>query len=482
MRRWSMVLALVAGGCGKGDAPPGDSGLPNTGSPSGTGSGTTSGGAGDYAFESRFAEGSSVVYTGQTARQLLILDLKTHVGGLTARVDGGWFPVAGDVTEELDFYFSFDGASAGDVPFLLVTDPPPLQATYGEISTTANLVGKVAGNDPEGQHRDWATDLVGWDDPAVTGPESLVRHWFAQLDAAAVDRSNGTIPLDPNGAAIPAVYLTAEGQDLQQLLEKFLHGAVSFSQATDDYLDDDLPGKGLRADNTAAEDGQPYTALEHGWDEGFAYFGASRDYHARSDADLTATGAHDSDGDGAIDLGSELSWGASLNAAKRDDGAVSPTDFTQQAWDGFRDGRALIVEADGELSPEEFTELTGYRDRAVAAWEQAIAATVVHYVNEVLVDMGKFGTADYVFADHAKHWSEMKGFSLAFQFNPRSPLSDADFAELHARLGQAPVLPAAGDDAASAYRDDLRAARDLIGSVYGFDAANLGGADGTGGW
>lgn len=476
-------IVLLAAACGKdpgGDVRK-DTGLTN-GSGAATGAATGGSTVADYQFESRFGTGTSVVYTGQTARQLLISDLKTHVGGLTARVDGGWFPIAGEVTEELDFYFSFDGASAGEVEFLLVTDPPPLQTTYGEISTTANLLGKIAGNDPEGQHRDWSTGFVGWDDPAVSAPESLVRHWFAQLDDAVVDRSNGVVPVDPTGAPLSAVHLTAEGQDLQQLLEKFLHGAVSFSQAADDYLDDDLPGKGLLSDNTAAVDGAPYTALEHGWDEGFGYFGAARDYHALADGDLVASGAQDTNGDGAIDLGQELSWSAAVNAAKRDDGAVSPTDFTQEAWDGFHQGRALITAADGALTAEQAAQLAEHRDAAVAAWEKTLAATVVHYINEVLVDMGHFGTGDYVFADHAKHWSEMKGFALAFQFNPRSPMSDADFAQLHALIGQAPVLSSDGDDAAATYRGDLRAARDLIGATYGFDAANLGGNDGTGGW
>ena len=38
------------------------------------------------------------------------------------------------------------------------------------------------------------------------------------------------------------VHITAEGLDLQQLTQKFLLGAVNFSQGTDDYLDDDIDG------------------------------------------------------------------------------------------------------------------------------------------------------------------------------------------------------------------------------------------------
>jgi len=215
-----------------------------------------------YDFPSRFTDGSSVSYTGQAFRHLLIDDLKAHLGGMTARLDGGWFPTSGEVTAELDFYLVFDSATAGTVPIGLSTTPAPLQATYDDVATGKKLLDKLAGNDPIGQHEDWATDLVGWTEPGVTTPESLVRRWFGQLDAAAVAWSNGVRAEDPDGAPVTAVYLTADGIDLQQLLQKFLIGAIAFSQGTDDYLDDDLDGKGLLSDNTAPEsEGAAYTAL-----------------------------------------------------------------------------------------------------------------------------------------------------------------------------------------------------------------------------
>ena len=464
-------------------------GDPVTGTPTGTTpTGTATGStvtfpADEYAFESRFSPGeTSVIHTGQTVRQILIKDMKSWIGGMTGRIDSGWFPTSGEVTAELEFYVDFDGASSGSVPMLLTTDPAAAQATYGEISTSANLVGKIAGNDAVGQHEDWSTAFVGWSDPAVTTPESLVRLWIQQLDDAAVDRSIGTVPLDPGGSPVSAIYLTAEGQDLQQLIEKFLHGAIGFSQAADDYLDDDTDGKGLLAGNAAAEDGKPYTGLEHAWDEGFAYFGAAHHYSKMSDDDIADVGWSDHDGDGAIDLNREICFGASGNAAKRDLGAVAATDFTADAWDGFHAGRTLIVDADGDLTADQMTQLQLHRDQALEAWEKVYAATVVHYINDTLQDMSTFGTASYSFEDHAKHWSEAKGFALAFQFNPRSPLSDSQFAELHGYLGQAPVLPTATPQEISDYRADLVAARTLLGTAYGFDAANLGDADGNGGW
>jgi hypothetical protein len=116
------------------------------------------------------------------------------------------------------------------------------------------------------------------------------------------------------------------------------------------------------------------------------------------------------------------------------------------------------------------------------AWEGAIAATVVHYINDVLQDMGTFGTADYDFSSHAKHWSEMKGSALGLQFNPRSQVSVEDFGSFHALVGDAPVLSDASPEAQSDYATNLLAARELLAQSYGFDEANVGNELGEDGW
>ena len=54
--------------------------------------------------------------------------------------------------------------------------------------------------------------------------------------------------------------------------KKFLLGAVAFSQGADDYLDDDVAGKGLLVFGYIPAEGKKYSALEHAWDEGFGYF------------------------------------------------------------------------------------------------------------------------------------------------------------------------------------------------------------------
>ena len=453
----------------------------DTGAPDDTGTHTFDGDT--YAFTSAFTDGTSVSYSGQIFRQLLIDDMKSHLGGMTDRLVGGsFYPAPGDVEAELNFYFEFDSDAFGDVPHLYSTDGDILQETYNDVSSGKNLVEKLAGNDETGQHRDWSTELVGWSAPGVTTPESLVRDWFATIDAQAASWAAGAEPTGPDGAPVPAVYITPEGQDLAQLLDKFLRGALAFSQGADDYLDDDVDGKGLLSSHLQDGD-EPYSALEHAWDEGFGYFGAARSYPDWSDADISDLDGMDVDGDGLIDLKREVNWGHSVNAGKRDGGAVVATDFTAEAWEGFYSGRLLLSETAGaELTADQLAELQGYRDQALGAWEDAVAATVVHYINDTLQDMGGFGGDDYSFEDHAKHWSEMKGFALAMQFNRRSPLSEQGFAELHQLVGQAPVLETADAQASADYAQALRDARALLGAAYGFDTANLGDDDGENGW
>ncbi|MEZ4251122.1 MAG: DUF4856 domain-containing protein [Polyangiales bacterium] len=495
-----MALSLAGVGCGDDDGPGPDldGGLPVEDGSTPVDASTDAGpgceatpNAATYAFESRFEAGaSSVSYDGQTFRHLLIEDLKAFVGRLGNLVDAdssGLFDTEEEVVAALDFYFAFDDSSAEE-SLLFSTEPVSLQSTWGDVSSGKDLVAKLAGNDASTDHLAWeAGDFAGWSTElggvTVESPETFVRAMFAALAQNAVARANGEQPRGPAGEELP-VYVLDSGLDLQQLIQKFLLVAITFSQGTDDYLDDDVDAKGLLSPNT--RDGEAlYTALEHAWDEGFGYFGAARDFDLYTDDEVAAAGGradwqivHDTNGDCRIDLLSEVNFGASTNAAKRDRGATTEIDLGGDAFDAFVAGRRLITETEGELSAEQLTTLRGYRDTIVSAWEKAYAATAVHYINDVLADMDAFGTETYVFADHAKHWAELKGFALAFQFNPRSPLLEMDrgmrgFDRLHGFLGDAPVLAAAGETAVADYRTALEDARALLAEAYAFAAEDV---------
>jgi hypothetical protein len=431
------------------------------------------------------ADGANATsYAGQTFRQLTIVGMKSYIGGLTEQIDSGELvPAEGSITGSLNFYFDIDADAAIDLMQPISTDPATEQSYYTDFPSIKSLKGKIAGNDATGQHKDWSTDFMGWSSDQASSPEELVLYWFAQIEDAAIERANGVVPNDPSGEPVSNAFVTAEGQDHQQLLQKFLMGAVSFSQGADDYLDDDTDGKGLNSSNAIIE-GKNYSELAHAWDEGFGYFGAAIDYKDYTDEEISGKGGrpeyehgyHDFDGNGSIDLLGELNMGHSVNCGKRDRGSsgnANPTDFTTDAINAFLTGRAIIANAGDVLTGEEMNALQEQRDIAVLTWEKCIASTAVHYINDVLGDMKQFGTDDYNFLSHAKDWSELKGFALSLQFNPRSPLNDADFATLHAKIGDAPVLPTAEDGAAADYEAALLEARSILQIAYDFDGDNV---------
>lgn len=427
-----------------------------------------------YAFTSQAGDGSSSVsYKGQTFRQILNDDLKAWIGTLTA---GGYSGSKAQALEALNSYFAYDAASTPTAPGAINgsstistgakdtagANTTTVQTTYDDVrSSGKQLKSKLAGIDNALRH----STLKGWG--SVETPEALIATWF---DTIATNATSGSPFQAPNGTldtqTVHKAYVTGTGLDLQQLVQKFLHGAVSYSQASGDYLSTDLgDSKGLNADNSGVATGKTYSSLEHHWDEAFGYFGAARDYLAYTDAQNKAGVSIDTNGDGKIDLLTEKNFGLSVNAGKRDVTTANDPDLSAGAMQAFLQGRHLIA-----------TKPEGYRDLlpslaivAVANWEKTIVATVIHYINDTIADMDNYGTADYSFTDHAKHWSEMKGFALGLQFNPKSTLSSAGFDKVHELMGTAPVLGPGGGLAD--YKTKLIEARNVLKDTYGFSGA-----------
>ena len=148
---------------------------------------------------------------------------------------------------------------------------------------------------------------------------------------------------------------------------------LAFSQGADDYLDDDVDGKGLKASNAQYiknGEAKPYSALGHAWDEGFGYFGASREYHKFTDEEIAGEGGrkdwqgyHDTNDDKKIDWYKEMNHALSVNAAKRDLGSMGKTDFTKDAYVAFVEGRKLILAAGDKLTDDEMKKLKEYRNQ-----------------------------------------------------------------------------------------------------------------------
>lgn len=435
---------------------------------------------------------SSVSYSGQATRHALISELKALIGseelynvsqdeaGKSAVLErlmrvyaGGSYdsenvtPYTADslITKNL---YTDSTQNPTEVNISLKSDGVTLkQSDYTEMSSKKILLDKMAGQD-----NDLSQPFFGWTTPVTIDegkqgsgidnerdvPHSLILEWFEAIADLATDNNADTTFVDP-----------ATGHDYQQLVQKFLLGAVTYSQAAEDYL---KASKGLLdSDNTQAKGDSNYSALEHAWDEGFGYFGAGRDYVNRTDLENKGVPDFDQNQDGLIDLYSEYNFGHSVNAVKRDLGAEDAVDFSTAAFNAFLTGRQIIQDNYGTNPVENegyHLELVEQAEIALENWEKAIAATAIHYINDVIAETQSLGTdspAD--FDDRAKHWSEMKGFALSLQFSPIATISMENLATVLENMDE--QIPM---EDSPQYVTDLEAARTLLKDAYGFSDAN----------
>lgn len=432
-----------------------------------------------YSFKSQIDGKNSVSYTGQTFRLVLINDLKAYMGSIKR---GNYVGDSSDAMATLNTYFEFD--------YIDTTDSMDSIGATSEFQVTAkHLNGEIADitegffyGDLKGVGKNLKQKIAGNDNALRRGklygttlastPEAYVQVLFKEFTNNAVD---GQSFLVPNGSLakqrVSSAGVTRDGRDLTQLTQKFFHGAVSFSQAARDYLSTDLSAKkGLNAQNeNPYKPGKSYTSLEHHFDEGFGYFGAAVDYKNYTHTQIAKKLSVDTDNDGEIAIQSEMNLGLAVNSAKRDLGAMGGANLKNEVITAFLQGRHLITS-----KPANYKKyVVASANVALGAWEKTIASTAVHYINKTIKEMNEYGTEDYLYTNFAKYWSELKGFSMAFQFSPTSMLSDEKFDKLHSLLGEAPTLPSASSEEVKAYQAQLLQARSILKEAYSFSETNV---------
>ena len=387
-----------------------------------------------YSFASRFNDGeSSVSYSGQVVRNLLINDIKTQMG-----TDAG----TGDATTLLSMMAN---DNADQVILSTAGSMSTVQTKYHDISTS-HLNDRLTA----------VSDYVipGYDANAGT----LVNGWAQECAAAGKTRYNGV--------------------RLDQITQKTLWGAVSYWQGTSKYM-----SKIPNDDNTvASSDGAAYTAMEHHWDESFGYFGAALDYNTGYTDDTRKNGPNvDSNGDGSIDFKSEYNVGWAITAAKRDlcSACDEDLDFTKTIFDAYLEGRTLIT------NQADLTDILVQRDIILNTWEKVVAAVSIHYVNDVADDIaGLIAAADtsiaagsVATADYENHWGEMRGYANGLLYNDFKAITDANLDRILQVMGTAPVYPSNGNfDDMQAYHTSLVGeVRAIFKASYGFSDANVAG-------
>ena len=273
----------------------------------------------------------STSYTGQVARHVLHNSLKKLAG----KGNGNPNP---ELKATMMSYYSSKDAGRKIIDPTSKGEFKVKQTMVDEISKGKNLKGKTY------------KGLVNGFPGQMSGPEV-----FEFLIDKASSSNKGFDPVT--------------GYNYPQLISKFMMGAVFYSQAVDNYLDEKM-GADNKPNNKPYKKGAHYTGKEHSWDEAFGYFGAPA--HAMA---LNAKQAYgiakrkdvkvaDANGDGVVDLKTEMTFAHAYYAADSD---KAGTKYMHTIVDAFIKGRQLIRDADGAALTDQqraklmsYTELSGH--------------------------------------------------------------------------------------------------------------------------
>ena len=356
----------------------------------------------------------STSYTGQVARHVLHNSLKKLAG----KGNGNPNP---ELKATMMSYYSSKDAGRKIIDPTSKGEFKVKQTMVDEISKGKNLKGKTY------------KGLVNGFPGQMSGPEV-----FEFLIDKASSSNKGFDPVT--------------GYNYPQLISKFMMGAVFYSQAVDNYLDEKM-GADNKPNNKPYKKGAHYTGKEHSWDEAFGYFGAPA--HAMA---LNAKQAYgiakrkdikvaDANGDGVVDLKTEMTFAHAYYAADSD---KAGTKYMHTIVDAFIKGRQLIRDADGAaLTDQQRAQLMSYVKVIKTTWERVIAEAAFKYAGSCYKDLEKLrtivesnGDASKAFAAYGKHWGELKGFLMALETSGRS-LGEAGV-RMNRLVGYGPVLLGGG--------------------------------------
>jgi len=382
-----------------------------------------------FTFQSRFDDLSSVSYSGQVVRNLLINDIKTQMG-----TDAG----SKNPATLLSMMANDDASRA----ILSASGKSTVQTKYHDISTShlndrLDAVSSIT--------------IPGYDTDAKTLVVGMLN------EAAASGKTRAT------------------GIRLDQMVQKTMWGAISYWQATSKYMTK-IPND----DNSVAVSGKNYTEMEHHWDESFGYFGAALDYNTAYDDGTRKSGPSvDSNSDGKLDFKKEVNMGWAVTAAKRDlCSSCGNYDYTKTIFDAYLKGRTLIV------NQAPLAEIIVQRDIIMETWEKVVAAVTQHYINDVAADIAAIIAAgdatvtpvSDATADYENHWGEMRGYAHGLLYNSLSKVPSANVTRALALMGTAPVYPSNGNfDDMQAYHDVLKGAemKAIFKQSFGFSDADI---------
>lgn len=284
--------------------------------------------------------------------------------------------------------------------------------------------------------------------------------------------------LDPNADVTASLSDYQTDYEFETAAELYFDQAgklISLGNRKNTYISD------LAARESEVDELLPYTLLAKNWDEALGYFGAARDYGDRLDSEIISNPEYDTNGDGEIDLYSEMNFGFAIDAVQRDAGAVlANTDFSRTIWDAFIMGRHIIQQNFGRVAKENVgyhNDLKIQADIILDHIEKLLVANIIHKLNLIISNI----TAAYSDNDPAElqdlthpyyaNWSSLKGMVVSLQFNNAPSITQAEMENIHELIGGEEPIPS--NNNFLRVKTDMESARTILQQVYGFDAANV---------
>ncbi len=282
-------------------------------------------------------------------------------------------------------------------------------------------------------------DFIGWsfltNSDGSTYPTTMIQSWFNII---------ATLATDVNGAgnSNTATRFSSSNINYRDLIVSFLSASIPYSEVANVHLHEEIAMK----DNSRSDSSLPYTQLEHHWDMAFGYFGTLINAKTISLDDILTTQTE------SVNNANDRVFTLAAAAAQRDlDSPLNSSFISKSLINNALDGRTLITK-------NKTGSLYQYRTNVLYNWEKTIAATLIHHIN------GSIGTG---FTVNLDHWSHMKAYALALQFNPNPILSEQALLDIHSLIGQSPKLDNKN------YLRDLLLARDKVQASYNFSLEDV---------
>ncbi len=378
---------------------------------------------------------STVRNVGQTVRHLLVQDAKILMERLSQ-------PGAEPITFEKLYKYYDNNQTTINGNILTETQLPPLQPNYTYIAGGRDLKAKVL-------------------DEYVDEITNNMTSWFQTIS----DNSN-----DPSKLGTDMVLIEEEtGYDLSEFFQKTAYGAVLFSHALHSYF------RNVEDKNNEDLFCYPgwltsYTEMEHHMDEVFGYYGASRVFHDYTIEEIADIEGHQNYKDGyipdeKIDFNTEYNFSFVVEAARRDLASKTATNYAETIFEAFRLARVAIVE-------KNYEELIFQKEIILSNWEEVIAASTIHHLNALLVEMDQLSNNSnhHPFLMY-KHWSAMYKYIEVLRYNYNNRLVNwEDLQQAYMRTPEVPFPKALSDDPSKIVDFKLRieAVRSIVQATYNF--------------